>query len=493
MKKKGEAFKKYVGGLSAVERDRVELLLDDADATVGLSKRQNALLVKDFEAALLSYAAQGLPLEDALIRLNPAHLGDFYRVENETWYPLDNAAKVFPLTMTSNWMAVFRVSAYLNKEVNPALLQMALNFTIKRFPYFATTVKKGVFWHYLDGNMRRYEIIPETYKPCSYMKVAYYNSPCFKVLYFGRRVAVEFFHILTDGAGGLAFLKTLVAEYLRLTGKEIPATNGVLDVEEQPKEEEWSNAFLGAEESPDSGSLIQRPALQLDGKSEKSRPYRVLHFIMDSDKLRALAKSKGVSVTVLLLSYMFIASKSAISKEGIINIQVPMNMRSRRPSATMRNYAIFSLIKLHTSDITTVDDLAVIIKKQLDEQSSEEALKVKLASTNKTVKNCRHIPLIIKRPVMLSGSGIAVRMFTNTLSNLGVVDTPAEMKEYIDKFDCYMGNPANKKVGCNLISYNGKLVFTIVKSIKNDTYENTLYRLLTEDGIAIEVEGTASV
>lgn len=31
---------------------------------------------------------------------------------------------------------------------------------------------------------------------------------------YGSRIAVEFFHAVTDGTGGLIFLKTLVAEYL---------------------------------------------------------------------------------------------------------------------------------------------------------------------------------------------------------------------------------------------------------------------------------------
>ena len=63
-------------------------------------------------------------------------------------------------------MAVFRLSAYLKEPVAPALLQMALTFTIKRFPSFATTVKKGFFWHYLDTAKRRYAIEPEVEMPC---------------------------------------------------------------------------------------------------------------------------------------------------------------------------------------------------------------------------------------------------------------------------------------------------------------------------------------
>ena len=56
---------------------------------------------------------------------------------------------------------MFRLSVYLKEEVVPEILQIALDFTIKRFPSFATTLKKGFFWHYLDSTKRRFTVEPE--------------------------------------------------------------------------------------------------------------------------------------------------------------------------------------------------------------------------------------------------------------------------------------------------------------------------------------------
>ncbi len=59
------------------------------------------------------------------------------------------------------------------------------------------------------------------------------------------RIAVEFFHAVTDGTGGLIFLKTLVAEYLCQKYKiNIPAENGVLGRLEDPDPEELEDSFL---------------------------------------------------------------------------------------------------------------------------------------------------------------------------------------------------------------------------------------------------------
>ena len=38
----------------------------------------------------------------------------------------------------------------------------------------------------------------------------------FRIRCFDKRIAIEYFHALTDGTGGVTFLLTLTAEYLKL-------------------------------------------------------------------------------------------------------------------------------------------------------------------------------------------------------------------------------------------------------------------------------------
>ena len=67
----------------------------------------------------------------------------------------------------------------------------------------------------------------------------------FRVLVYHNRFAVEFFHALTDGTGGLTFFKTLLAEYLsQKHSLTIPAGDGVLGRLEEPDEEELEDSFL---------------------------------------------------------------------------------------------------------------------------------------------------------------------------------------------------------------------------------------------------------
>ena len=185
--------------------------------------------------------------EEALTRLNPERLGGFYAWPATLWFRLDDAAKIYPLSMKHGQMSVFRLAAVLKEPVKPELLQIALHFTIQRFPGFATTVRKGFFWHYLDQTKRRYCIQPETDIPVRPLKIAASGSQSFRVLYYENRISAEFFHILTDATGGMCFLKTLLAEYLRLLGTDCPCGDGILDVTRPPLAGENENAFPAAD------------------------------------------------------------------------------------------------------------------------------------------------------------------------------------------------------------------------------------------------------
>ena len=66
------------------------------------------------------------------------------------WYKLDNAAKIFPPTSTKKDSKVFRFACELYEDVDKEILQYALDKTIEEYPLFLSTLKKGLFWYYLE-------------------------------------------------------------------------------------------------------------------------------------------------------------------------------------------------------------------------------------------------------------------------------------------------------------------------------------------------------
>jgi len=130
------------------------------------------------------------------------------------WIKLDNAAKIYPAAKRRNWTALFRMSARLTEPVDPVTLRAALELCAKRFPTFTLRLRRGLFWYYLEHIDGVPEIQRDVANPCVRMDLRENRGFMFRVRYYENTIGVEIYHVLTDGTGGLCFLKTLVAEYV---------------------------------------------------------------------------------------------------------------------------------------------------------------------------------------------------------------------------------------------------------------------------------------
>ena len=160
------------------------------------------------------------------------------------WVRLDNAAKIYPAARRKNWSNVFRQSATLVDAVDTDVLKSALNVTVKRFPSIAARLRKGAFWYYLQQVETAPEIKEEYSYPIVFMSKEEMRKCAFRVIVYHNRIAVEFFHSLTDGTGALVFLKNLIAEYLEQKyGINIPHECGIVDRRTEPPAEELEDCF----------------------------------------------------------------------------------------------------------------------------------------------------------------------------------------------------------------------------------------------------------
>ncbi len=326
--KKKKAFKRFFDSLSDADKAQVRSLLKGYSEHCDMPAAENRLLEEDAKNALLHLAQSNLDVGEACERISSENLGGFYAHKALNWYPLDDAAKVYPLSLRTGKMPMFRLSCYLEEDVVPEILQIALDFTIKRFPSFATIIRKGIFWHYLDSVKRRFPISMDLGVPCQPLKITSVGSQSFRVLYYKNRISAEFFHVLTDGSGGMTFLKTLVAEYLHILGAPKTKGCGVLDVNEPPRTDELSNDFERlCPKTRKSGGFSGPAALQMGGKLSKHSPCKVVQLVYDTDSLLGCAHRLGVSMSTLMLSLMFLANRSATEvNNGLLQFQVPVNM-----------------------------------------------------------------------------------------------------------------------------------------------------------------------
>lgn len=76
------------------------------------------------------------------------------RNKKDIWYKLDLSATVYPTLQRRDFSSVYRLSVTLKEEIDPALLQQALDRTLPRFPTYKVAIRKGLFWRYLEPNNR---------------------------------------------------------------------------------------------------------------------------------------------------------------------------------------------------------------------------------------------------------------------------------------------------------------------------------------------------
>ena len=70
------------------------------------------------------------------------------------WIRLDNASKIFLATMTSTDTKVFRLSAAVRDEIDPDILQEALDETYQYHRLYHVVLRRGIFWYYLRCEQR---------------------------------------------------------------------------------------------------------------------------------------------------------------------------------------------------------------------------------------------------------------------------------------------------------------------------------------------------
>ena len=484
-------FATFSETLSPLENEMLHQFFSEFDAHFLVSKKNRKQFRADFEAAIMLLYNQGVPMEEVLSRISLSNLGGFYARPSVMWFPLDDAAKIYPISMDHGSQQVFRLSVYFKEDVVPELLQMALTFTIKRFSSFATTLKKGFFWHYLDMVKRRFSIEEEHDVPCQPIKVSMSGSQSFRLMYYKNRVSAEFFHVLTDGTGAMTFFKSLISEYLRLCGVKSPLGD-IWNVNDTPAKEEFENAFKKVEKAKNSSGFVDKTAAQMNGRLTRRRPCRILHFKMDANRLHEVAVAHGATVTAYLLMQMFYACSAATDElTGDINIQLPINMRKFYPSKTVRNFSMYCGIRIPIEKISTKEELLAEIKTQIAEKAEKEKMREMITAAVNLVSSIRLLPLAIKQPIAKMVYGLlGEKIYTTTFSNIGVVRLPEEMMEHVDSMDFCLGAQVTNRLACAAVTCGNVATFSISKMTADPAFEEKLYQLLTNDGIETEVEGS---
>lgn len=418
------------------------------------------------------------------------------------WMALDNAAKIFPAARTRSWSNVFRLAATMTEPVDKDALRIALDVTLRRFPSIAVRIKAGFFWYYLEELPHAPEIMEEKPYPLARMPFDDIRKCAFRVIVYDKRIAVEFFHALTDGNGGLIFLKTLVAEYIyQKYGVKVPPEGGVLDRLEEPDPAELEDSFFkyaGKYALPrkDSDAYSIRGLRELDGFRTNTT------FILDAEAVRTRAKQQGVTVTAYLTAALTVAV-DRLQKEQVhnpakhkpIKIFVPVNLRSIFPSKTLRNFILYAIPSIETKyGEYDFPELCRSVQYQMKLQITPRRMAAMIANNVSSEKSLliRAVPLPLKNIIMKGVySAVGERKSCFSFSNLGVSNMPPEFEQYVDRLDFVLGTQRTQRYNTALVTYKGKMMFNITRNTAKPLLEQHFYQVLRELGIHVIAQSNA--
>ena len=415
------------------------------------------------------------------------------------WMRLDNAAKIYPAAKRRNWTNYFRLSATLTEPVDVQVLRAALDVTVRRFPSIAVRLRRGVFWYYLEEISKAPAIEEDKSYPLVHVPFDDVRRCAFRVLVYKNRLAVEFFHAVTDGTGGLIFLKTLTAEYLsQKYGIQIPAERGVLGRLEDPDPEELEDSFLRYA-GQITASRKEQTAYHLSGTPEPDGFLDLTTLMLPVDAVKAKAKEFGVSVTEFIASVMMKAI-SDLQTEKVprrmrrrpVKVLLPVNLRGLFPSRTLRNFASYVTPEIdpRLGDYSLAE-ICKIVHYRMGLENDARMMAAKIATNVASERSAvlRAMPLFIKNIAMKAVFDLVGECKSCLcLSNLGLVQLPAEMAPYVTRMDFIIGVQAKAPHNCGVVSWDGTMYINMIRNIREPELESHFYRVLHTLGLPVKVE-----
>ena len=419
------------------------------------------------------------------------------------WMRLDNAAKIYPAAQSRTWSNVFRLSVDMSEPVNRDILRSALDVTVRRFPSMAVHLGTGAFWYYLEELSSPPDIRGDYCYPLRRMGRRELKKCAFRVLVYKNRIALELFHSITDGNGGMIFLKSLVAEYIEQRyGVSIPAEEGVLDRREEPHEEEMEDSFLKY-----CGNVAMgrgdTDAYAMNGTREPGGLTHLVCFTASVDDVRALAKQYHCSVTALLCAMLMqsilqIQEKKVenINRRKPVRILLPVNLRNLFDSKTLRNFVLYITPEVNPRmGEYTFEELCRTVTHQMGMELTPKRMAARITTNvnDEKLLIVKVMPLFIKNMVMkMVFNAVGERKSCLTLSNLGAVRLPEEMQPYVKHFDFVLSVPSSRPYNSSVISYGDTMRLSIVRSTEEPELELQLQAVARSLGLRLKVESNTT-
>ena len=458
------------------------------------------------------------------------------------WYELDAFAKTYSSIISEGRTTCFRLSVLFSENIDLEILKNVVISLEKKYPFYNSELKKGIFWNYLQQKKTHFIIEEEKTYPCTDIQK---DNPL-RIIYFNNKLSIEIAHFLTDGKGAALFFQDLIEEYLEkryfLENFEKDKKNNLIYKTEKKKEIEIEkinkiinfgkkinknekdfenkkfekNFFEKTRELLGNDSVLKnsqkneyvdlyekymrkvskettiKSAFHLPMKILEKGQYHITTGEIDVESLKEESKKYGTTIGKYLLSVYFkiLLDRYSQAKNPIV-IGVPVDLRKIFEETTYRNFFInitpsmdASLGAYSLSEIITYLDnyFALKITKKEFYKSIYKAMN---PIQNIIIKS---VPYLIKRmffPFIFDYYG--ERGYTTGFSNLGIFKVDKKYEKYLKGFR-FLPPPSKRcKIKMGVVSDFNKVYVNFGNLTADYDIERDFFVYLRKRGIKSKI------
>ena len=458
------------------------------------------------------------------------------------WYELDAFAKTYSSIISEGRTTCFRLSVLFSENIDLEILEKVVISLEKKYPFYNSELKKGIFWNYLQQKKTHFIIEEEKTYPCTDIQK---DNPL-RIIYFNNKLSIEIAHFLTDGKGAALFFQDLIEEYLEkryfLENFEKDKKNNLIYKTEKKKEIEIEkinkiinfgkkinknekdfenkksekNFFEKTRELLGNESVLKnsqkneyvdlyekymrkvskettiKSAFHLPMKILEKGQYHITTGEIDVESLKEESKKYGTTIGKYLLSVYFkiLLDRYSQAKNPIV-IGVPVDLRKIFEETTYRNFFINITPSMDTSlGAYSLSEIITYLDNYFALKITKKEFYKSIYKAMNPIQNIiiKSVPYLIKRmffPFIFDYYG--ERGYTTGFSNLGIFKVNKKYEKYLKGFR-FLPPPSKRcKIKMGVVSDFNKVYVNFGNLTANYDIERDFFVYLRKRGIKSKI------
>lgn len=396
-------------------------------------------------------------------------------------------------TLSGKRTLALRVEILLRDEVDPEVLQSALEKTLERYPNWQQTLVsdgKNVFYRKNDAIPKIKEDDGSTCRFCTEETQGY----LFRVIYTKNSFTVDMHHGITDGKGNNEFFKTLLFYYFTGMGYSVETEGRVKlngDTPDATEMEQTFEKYGNSETTPsfilENTAAFRLPEEEMDQSKAVCRRYAITCSIKE---LLDYSKKNGASVAPVL------ADMVSRTIEGLYEVgdaevigYMTANLRTHYHSESLENFSMsFPIPYYHSFRDMPLADRAKELKSLMTRQLQLENFDVRIAQHTDAAKAMYDMEgsFIEKTRIFEEKMKAKKSVYTFCLTYVGKIDLPDSFLPYVTGINTFMPSFI-VPFTISGTSLRDVLTLVVMQDFESDTLVKALTKTFCDEGINAEL------